>query len=227
MNLRLPPMKKSTTDNDIQAVIFDMDGVIVDSEPIYDELFRHYMRDQGVSLDTDFYSLVLGATWQTVFETANSTYGLTLDPMESFNDISDQQVEFIKSSGIPLMEGSRDAIQQLSQHYTLAIVSSSARRVVEQVLTHHRLKDFFAHITAYEDVVHPKPHPQPYAMTMAALGITPEEAIVIEDSLYGAQSGKAAGAFVYALPDKRMDASKYAALAKVVYSFDEILKDLL
>lgn len=227
MNLHLPLMKKSTTDNDIQAVIFDMDGVIVDSEPIYDELFRHYMRDKGVSLDTDFYSLVLGATWQTVFETANSTYGLTLDPMESFNDISDQQVEFIKSSGIPLMEGARDAIQQLSQHYTLAIVSSSARRVVEQVLTHHRLKDFFAHITAYEDVVHPKPHPQPYAMTMAALGITPEEAIVIEDSFYGAQSGKAAGAFVYALPDKRMDASKYAALAKVVYSFDEILKDLL
>ncbi len=215
------------SDTDVKAIIFDMDGVIVDSEPLYDQLLRYWLREHEVDVPLDFYREVRGGTWKVVFEYIQKNLLKDIDPLETANDMSDRIVDYIIQKGVPLYEGSRFAIEQLSKKYTLAVASSSHRNVVERVLEHHRLQEYFSHVTTFNDVVHPKPHPQPYAMTMAALGVQPEESVVIEDSLNGTKAGFDAGAFVYALPDHTADRSKFTSMAKVVHSFDEVLADLL
>lgn len=213
----------------IKTVIFDLDGPIVDSEPIYDELFRYDMRDRGVEFSGG--EEVLGATWEGVYEFAKKKYQLELDPKVEAEKMADQIVDYVLNTGIPLHEGIREAIQQLAEHFTIAVVSSSARRVVECILRHHGLAQYVQVIVGREDVEYPKPHPQPYQLAMQQLKVKPEQSIVIEDSLHGATAGVAAGAFVYVLPDSRIPDEKFARLletsGKIVHSFDEVLADML
>lgn len=215
------------SDTTLKAVLFDMDGVIVDSEPIYNQLFKYWLRDYDIEPDDDFYEKVMGGTWQVVFEEVNRRYDLKVDPSEQFSALNKKIIDRIVGEGIPLMEGAADAIEKLQGKYELALVSSSAGEVVERMLKHHGVYDFFSHVTTFGDFIYPKPHPQPYAITMAAMGVAPEECIVIEDSLNGTKAGLAAGAFVYGMPDPRIDASKYDPDVKLVYHFADILHDLL
>ena len=214
-------------DTDIRAVIFDMDGILVDSEPVYDELFKNWMRDNIGEVDDSVYEKVLGKTWQIVFEFMNENYDIEIDPTKEAEAMTQVIVEQIMDPGIPLRHGVERALKKLGEKYTLAVVSSSPRQVVDRMLLHHQIRDAFTHVTAVEDVKHPKPHPQPYAMTMLALGVGPHESIVVEDSLTGAEAGSAAGAFVYALPDPRFSIEKYQKFGKVIYDFDSLLEDLL
>ncbi len=212
--------------NNIQAVLFDLDGVLVDSEPIYDELLHHWLRDQSITVDDTFYLALQGGSWRRVFEYLNEKYNTALDPDVEVQAMNDRIIKYVLEEGIPLMDGAKQTVAKLSDMYTLAVVSSSDRKVVNTILAHHGLSKYFSHITSIEDVKYPKPHPQPYAMTMAVLGASPEATVVIEDSVNGVKSGAAAGAFVYALLPVRASAGAYGELAKIVYTFDDILKDL-
>lgn len=214
------------TETKIQAVLFDLDGVLVDSEGVYEELLRHWLRDRKITVDGKFYLDLRGGSWRRVFEYINENHHTTLDPDVEVNNMSGRIIDHIIQKGIPLMDGAKLAVAALADKYTLAVVSSSDRQVVKKILDHHGLNKYFTHITAIEDVQHAKPHPQPYAITMAALGVAPETSVVIEDSLNGVKSGAAAGAFVYALPGVDTPASIFGELAKVVYTFDDILHDL-
>lgn len=212
--------------NNIQAVLFDLDGVLVDSEPIYEELLHHWLREQSITVDDEFYLALRGGSWRRVFEYLNEKYDTTLDPDSEVQAMSDRIIKYILEAGMPLMDGAKQIVAKLSEIYTLAVVSSSDRKVVNTILAHHGLSKYFSHITSIEDVKYPKPHPQPYAITMAVLGVNPEATVVIEDSVNGVKSGNAAGAFVYALLPVHASASAYGELAKIVYTFDDILKDL-
>ncbi|MDP3970447.1 MAG: HAD family phosphatase [bacterium] len=214
-------------DRDIKTVIFDMDGVIVNSEPVYDQLLSYWYRDHGIEATSKVREDTLGFSWEQVFEYANENFDIKIDPAQESDAMAQTIVKHIEDTGIPLQEGSIQAIEKLSELYTLALVSSSPRVVVERILKHIGVYKYFTHITTIEDVEHPKPHPQPYAITMAVLGTAPEETVVIEDSLRGAQSAAASGAFVYVNPDPRIPAEKFVTLAKVIYSFDDLLKDLV
>lgn len=211
----------------LQAVIFDLDGVIVDSEPTYDILFSHWMRDQGLECTEDYIASLFGMTWTQVFENVNQQFQTTISVDDSLRHMQHSIVDYIMNVGVPLKPGAANAITQLNQRYLLAVASSSPRAVVEQVLHHHGLYSYFNHITAAEDVLYHKPHPEPYLKTLTALNVPPEAAIIIEDSFVGIQSGAASGAFVYALPDQRIAEEKLVGLAKVVHSFDEVLADLI
>jgi HAD superfamily hydrolase (TIGR01509 family) len=129
--------------------------------------------------------------------------------------------------GVRLKPGALTALDQLAQRYRLGLVTSSARRLTERMLRHHGLFERFQTITALEDVQHSKPHPEPYLHAMQALQVQPEETIIIEDSLAGAESGAAAGAYVYVIPNPSFKPEQFVNLAQVVFSFDDILKELL
>lgn len=215
---------------ELKAVIFDLDGVVVDSESTYDQVFNSWMWQQGFDYalqDKINAALVPGLTWADVFTTVNQIAKTKLNVKGAQDQITKMVVQHILDVGIPLKEGARDALTVLSERYMIGLASSSPAKVVERALRHHALFETFKHITTIEDVTHGKPNPEPYQKTMAALGVLPEETIVIEDSLAGAKAGAAAGAFVYALPDHRFRDEQFVTIAKVVHSFPEILADLL
>ncbi|MFA5995647.1 MAG: HAD family phosphatase [Patescibacteria group bacterium] len=215
----------------IKAVIFDLDGVIVASEPVYNELFLQWARDHAVEFYEADFQRYIGSTWQDLLQTINTTFQKSFDVRQEQNDIVQRIIKHIAQVGIPLKENIEETLQQLKPHYRLGVTSSSPRLVVERILKHHGLFNYFDVITTIEDVRYPKPHPEPYQITMRKLKTKPETTVIIEDSLNGARAGVAAGAFVYVLPDARLPDEKFAVLlnntGKIIHGFDELIQDLL
>lgn len=217
--------------SELKSVIFDLDGVIVDSEPIYHEIFQQWLRDKAFDPELINPLGYVGATWRTVLAQVQSDTKQPLDLTAEEANIIGRVLHYIVHTGIPLKENIERTLKLLQPHFSLGITSNSPRAVVERTLQHHGLFEYFSAITAVEDVKYPKPAPDPYQKTMAALQALPEETIIVEDSLNGAQAAVASGAFVYVWPDHRFPAEKFAVLlrnnGKVIYGFDELLKDLV
>lgn len=217
--------------SDLKSVIFDLDGIIVDSEPIYHEIFQQWLRDKA--FDTELINPLdyVGATWEAVLQHVQDDTKHPLDIAAEQADIVNRIIHYVVAIGMPLKENIERTLKLLQPHFTLGITSNSPRAVVERTLKHHGLFNYFTVITAVEDVHHPKPAPESYEKTMLALKTSPDETIIVEDSLNGATAAVASGAFVYVWPDHRFSAEKFAVLlrnnGKVIYGFDELLKDLL
>lgn len=214
----------------LKAVLFDFDGTLVDSEGAYTDVFNKWMWERGVSFEQQeqVNSLIqAGITWKDCLYVMATVTQQTVDYDAAQAELAQRIENYIMEVGVPLKEGAREALAQLAEHYKLAIVSSSPRAVIERTLAHHRLEKYFDFITAWEDVQYPKPHPEPYQNTLKQLHLNPEQVVVMEDSLPGAQSAAAAGTFVYIWPDARLRAEQFSSLGKVVYSFEEMIKDIL
>ncbi len=214
----------------LKAVLFDFDGTLVDSEPVYTEVFNKWMWQRGVSFEQqDQVNSLLqpGITWHDCLYIMST---VTQQPVDYVNDQAELEQaiqEYVLQVGAPLKEGVIRALDLLVERYQLAIVSSSPRNVIDCILQHHRMTDYFSVITAGGDVQFPKPHPEPYLQTLTTLKLKPEQVVALEDSLPGGQSAAAAGIFTYVWPDPHLRAEQFASFAKVIYSFDELLKDIL
>lgn len=214
----------------LKAVLFDFDGTLVDSESAYTEVFSKWMWEHGVSFEQQDQVNALikpGITWGDCLYLMSTVTQEQLDVKKAQADLMQRIEQHIMEVGVPLKEGVRAALEQLSSHYQLAIVSSSPHSVVARTLEHHRLQHYFQKIVALEDVQYPKPHPEPYQLALNQLKLNPTQVVAMEDSLSGAQSAAAAGIFTYVWPDKAFRAEQFANFAKVIYSFEEMLKEIL
>ena len=217
-------------DVDLQAILFDFDGTVVESERVYEDVFKKWMWEKHISYalqDKINAAIVPGLTWEDCFRVVQTVTKKTIDFSKAQADVVRQIEQYILDVGLPLKAGVRAALEQLAPQYRVAIVSSSPAKVVERALRHHQIDHYFSHRTTLEDITYPKPHPEPYLKTLEAMHLPPEAAIAIEDSLPGAQSAAAAGVFVYVWPDQHFKPEQFADFAKVVYSFDEIIRDVL
>ena len=215
---------------ELQAILFDFDGTIVESERVYEEVFSKWMWEQHIPFavqDKINAVIVPGLTWEDCFRVVIAVTKKKFDVIKARDEVTRRIEQYILDVGLPLKAGVRQAIEQLSPRYQLAIVSSSPAKVVERALRHHQIDHYFSQRTTREDITYPKPHPEPYTHTLQTMHIKPEEAVAIEDSLAGAQSAAAAGGFVYVWPDQNFRPEQFADFAKVVYSFDEIIRDVL
>lgn len=215
---------------ELRAILFDFDGTVVDSERVYEDIFKKWMWEKHISFalqDKINTAIIPGLTWEDCFQVVMNVTKKKFDVSQARDEVTRRIEQYILDVGLPLKPGVRAAIEQLSSRYQLAIVSSSPAKVVERALRHHQIDQYFTHRTTREDITYPKPHPEPYLHTLQALQIKPEAAIAIEDSLPGAQSAAAAGIFVYVWPDQYFKPEQFADFAKVVYSFDEIIRDVL
>lgn len=214
----------------LRAILFDFDGTVVESEPVYEDVFNKWMWEKHISFavqDKINAAIVPGLTWEDCFRVVIEVTKKKFDVIQARDEVTRRIEQYILDVGLPLKPGVRTAIEQLSPQYQLAIVSSSPAKVIERALRHHQIDRHFTHRTTREDITYPKPHPEPYLHTLQAMQIKPEETIAIEDSFAGAQSAAAAGIFVYVWPDQHFKPEQFADFAKVVYSFDEIIRDVL
>jgi len=195
----------------LKAVIFDMDGVLVDSEPVYMNYFyepfvRH---NQDVSLQ-DIYSVIgttmedtwriLGEAWQPLKSLEEIQELYTHDVDEAFVDYDDLKMPHIKH----LMH------QLQKNNIKMGVASASPKETIKRVLKECQLESYISFYVSGEEVKASKPAPDVYLEVMRALEVKPENTIVIEDSTLGIKAGKSAGATVIAMKDNRfgMDQSE-------------------
>lgn len=178
----------------MKAVIFDMDGVIIDSEPIHFEVDIQTMKDFGCSISKEELNKYVGTTNEYMFTDIKNKYKLD----KSVEEIINYRCELVKrkviESDLVAIEGIIDLLKNIkSKNIPAAIASSSPRDFIEVVVSKFGIEDYFSCILSGEEVENGKPAPDIYVETAKKLGISPEECVVIEDSKNGVLAAKKAG----------------------------------
>ena len=186
----------------IKAVIFDMDGVLLDSETISDRTCIMAAERLGLDLPPDLLDLCRGMNSKDLRSTVIKRMGSTF-PYEDFLSLSSDlfyQVE--KEEGIPLKPYAKEILEYLEPKYTLALASSTKGEAVKRQLATANLIMHFKTLTTGDMVTHGKPDPEIYRMACESLSLDPSECVAIEDSPNGIKSAHNAGMSVIAVPDR-------------------------
>lgn len=186
----------------IKAIIFDMDGVILDSETISGKCWTIAQDEMEVSTDKDFINMCRGSNHNDTLKILKEVFGEDFDSEAFLNRTTELFYMYEDAHGIPLMPYAKEILNYLKPKYRLALASSTNGRAVERQLTNAGVIDFFETRTTGEMVEHSKPDPEIYLMACRSLGLEPEECLAVEDSPNGIRSAAAAGLKVIMVPDK-------------------------
>ncbi|GAA2499288.1 HAD family hydrolase [Winogradskya humida] len=207
----------------IEAVVFDLDGVIIDTEEVWEEVRRGYVAEHGREFLPDTQTRMMGMStgeWSTHL---SEEVGVPRAPEQVATDVLARMAERYRAD-LPLIPGSVDAVRRLAADFPIALASSSARILIDQVLETAGITDLFRTTLSTEEVPRGKPEPDVYLEATKRLGLSPEVCAAVEDSSNGLRSAGAAGLTVIAVPHgvypPADDALALASL--VIKSLDEL-----
>jgi HAD superfamily hydrolase (TIGR01509 family) len=183
----------------IEAVVFDMDGVLIDSEPVWERVRRGFVAARGGRWPDDAQDRMMGmstAEWSTYI---SQDFGLSLSAAQ----VAEQVVAAMAAEyrqHLPLLPGAVDTVRALAGRYRLAVASSSPKSLIEAVLDASALRPAFAAAVSSEEVPRGKPAPDVYVEAVGRLGVPGASCAAVEDSSNGLRSAAAAGLTVIAVP---------------------------
>ena len=212
----------------VEAVVFDLDGVLVDSEHVWDEVREALARERGGRWHERAQADMMGMSSTEWSRYMHDVIGLRDSPEQ----INDQVVARILSryeSGVPQLDGAAEAVERLGRDFRLGLASSSNRPVIDAVLRETGLARLFEVTVSSEEVARGKPAPDVYLEAARRLGLEPGLCAAVEDSTNGIASAHAAGMRVLAVPNPRYPPSA-EALAKanaVLGSLDDLTTEVV
>ena len=183
----------------IEAVVFDMDGVLIDSEPVWEQVRRKFVAAHGGRWADDAQERLMGMSTAEWSAYLSEDFGLRLSPSQVAEGvIAAMATEY--QAHLPLLPGAVDAVHALSARWPLAVASSAPKSLIEAVLDASGLRRAFTAAVSSEEVPRGKPAPDVYLEAAKRLGIPPASCAAIEDSSNGLRSASAAGLTVIAVP---------------------------
>ncbi len=212
------------------AVLFDMDGVLVDSEPRWNDVRIAYATARGLSWTLEDQRACMGGNSRQWSETMKERLGLTAEPIERIEaDVVAGVVDLFHRGGVEVISGAREAVRRIAAAWPVAIASSAHPDVISAAVDALGLHDVFGAITSADEVPHGKPEPDVYLLAARRLGIAPQRCLVVEDSANGVLAGKAAGAHVVLIPNPSVPPAEEAfdAADTVVPSLADLDPDML
>lgn len=207
----------------VEAVIFDLDGVLVDSEHVWDEVREELARERGGRWHERAQADMMGMSSTEWSRYMHEVIGLS-DPPEEINAEVVRRMQARYAEELPLVDGAVDAVRRLAAVFRLGLASSSNRPLIDAVLTSAGLAELFEVTVSSEEVQRGKPAPDVYLEAARRLGVAPKSCAAVEDSANGLRSARAAGMRVIAIPNRRYPPPADAlVLADVVLeSLDEL-----
>jgi HAD superfamily hydrolase (TIGR01509 family) len=182
------------------AVVFDLDGVLLDSEQVWDEVREQLVHERGAHWHEGAQREMMGMSSVEWSQYMHDELGLA-DPPEAISAEVVRRMEERYRSRLPLIDGAREAVERLAGRWPLGLASSSNREVIDLVLELSGLAQFFRVTVSSEEVARGKPAPDVYLEAARRLEVRPEGCVAIEDSENGIRSAKAAGMRVVAIPN--------------------------
>jgi HAD superfamily hydrolase (TIGR01509 family) len=210
---------------EIKAVIFDVDGTLIDSMWIWKQVDIEFLGKRGIPLPEKLQSEIEGMSYS---ETA-IYFKARFDLKESLEEIKEEwrlMAEDYYKRHIKLKSGAKELLKLLYQKgYTIGIATSNSRELIDHMLTNHEIRQYFSCIRTSCEVDKGKPHPDVYLKVAEDMGIEPSKCLVFEDTVAGVMAAKSAGMKVFAMADEISFESKDKLMEMTegyIHSFDEV-----
>ena len=212
----------------VEAVVFDLDGVIVDSEHVWDEVREQLARERGGRWHDRAQTDMMGMSSPEWSRYMHDVIGLTESPAEIDEEVVRRMLDRY-AERLPLIDGAVDAVARLAASFRLGLASSSNRSVIDAVLDVSGLAPLFGATVSSEEVARGKPAPDVFLEAARRLDVPPARCVAVEDSGNGIRAAHAAGMRVLAIPNVRYPPPDDAlALADVVLgSIDELVPEVV
>jgi len=212
----------------IGAVVFDLDGVLIQSEEVWDEVREAYVRERGGRYDEEVQRALMGMSSTEWSRYLHDVAGVPDAPEEINAEVVRRMLAAYRRE-LPLIDGAVDAVRRLAARFPLGLASSSNRALIDEVLEVAGLTLCFKATVSSEEVAHGKPAPDVYLEAARRLDVAPTACAAVEDSHGGIRSAKAAGMRVIVIPNPSYPPDEQALeLADVViHSLDELTPELV
>ena len=211
-----------------QAVVFDLDGVLLRSEEVWDAVRERYVRERGGRYDEEVQRAMMGMSAPEWSRFLHEEAGVPDDSEAINRDVVARMLESYRRK-LPLLPGAAEAVRRTAAAFPLALASSSNREVFEAVLELAGLADCFRATVSSAEVERGKPAPDVYLEAARRLGVAPELCTAVEDSQAGIRSAKTAGMRVVAIPNASYPPDEEALVLAdaVVRSLGDLTVDVL
>jgi HAD superfamily hydrolase (TIGR01509 family) len=184
----------------IEGVVFDLDGLLLDTEQVWDEVRETLTRERGGRWHDRAQSDMMGMSSTEWSQYMHDVLGLR-EPPDELNRLVVEQMQDRYRHRLPVVDGAVEAVRRLGARWPLGLASSSNRPLIDLALERMGVADLFRATASSEEVDRGKPAPDVYLEVARRLGVRPENVVAIEDSTSGIRSAKAAGMRVIAIPN--------------------------
>ncbi len=207
-----------------KAVIFDMDGLMIDSERVTYEEYCRKLEQLGYSFDEAVYRLCLGKNKQGICQVFYDHFGTAFPMTEVWDDVHIRLDERLAKE-VPLKAGLLELLKYLkANNYKTIVATSSGRARVDEILKNGNLTEYFDDSICGDEVTHGKPHPEIFLTACQKLDVKPEEALVLEDSEAGILAAYDGHIDVICVPDMKYPEPQFVEkVTKIVDSLDEVI----
>ena len=187
--------------SDVEAVVFDMDGVLIDSEQLWDAAREELTNERGGSWHAGAQRAMMGMSSPEWSRYMHEELGVADDPAEISDEVV-RRLEALYRARLPLIDGAADAVRELAKHWPLGLASSSNRPLIDLVLELTELAESFTATLSSEEVARGKPAPDVYVAAARALDVEPGSCVAVEDSSNGLRAAANADMRVIAIPNR-------------------------
>lgn len=212
----------------IKAVIFDMDGLMINSERATFEGYQEVMKKMNLTISEEFYMTLLGKTLKSVTELFYEKYGDDFPLNDVIVDVHKYLNNRFENEGVPLKKGLIELLTYLKENnYQAIVATSSTRRRVNHILELANLTQYFDDSICGDEVAKGKPHPDIFLKACEKLNVNPNEALVLEDSEAGIHAAHNANIPVICIPDMKYPEQFYQDMTTTILSsLDQVIEYL-
>ena len=212
----------------LKAVIFDMDGLMIDSERVTFECYQEVLKDMNLTMDEEFYKTLLGKPTKGIHQRFYDVYENNFPIEDVMKKVHAMMAERFEKEGVPVKNGLVSLLQYLKENsYKTIVATSSNRNRVDKILKQAGITEYFDDSICGDEVTKGKPDPEIFLKACQKLGVSTDEAIVLEDSEAGIQAGSTAGIRVICVPDMKYPEKQYEEKAYRILSDLNEVKEFL
>lgn len=212
----------------IKYIIFDMDGVLINSEPLHYKIWKQIFAERGLDIDFEHYKGCIGSTLKTLCDLMLEGYGVNFHGDRTLPaQFKEAKREYIEKNGVPQIEGVFEVIKKLKEMgYCLSVASSSPQEYIELCTEKIGIAQYFEILYSAERVARPKPFPDVFLAVADMMQAKPEECLVIEDSYNGSKAAKAAGMKCLGFANPDSGNQDLTSADRIFYPFGNLIEEL-
>lgn len=193
-----------------KSIIFDMDGLMIDSERVTFQGYHKILEEYGYKIDAAYYKTWIGSNMDSVIQKMYEHYGRDIPAKEITERVYLYIEKYFSDNGIPIKSGLRELLDYCEKReFKMALATSSNRDRVEHILKKSNLEKYFSDYVCGNEVNKGKPDPEIFLVALKKVGVSPSEAIVVEDSEQGIEASYRAGISCLCVPDMVYPRKKY------------------